>query len=144
MNFENLTFLDLTLGGAVVAGALMLWRGFIQRMGTRSESEGGLDERAVRLGGFMDQLLEDERAEKKRLQDALFSAHERHAQLAANMLEQNSEQIQRVRAEQREAAQHLHKRLDDCLAQHEECREQHADALRQISELRTQMQGQRA
>jgi chromosome segregation ATPase len=139
VNFTDLSFLDLTLGGAVVAGALMLWRAFIARASKRSESEGGLDDRAVRLGGFLDQLLEDERTEKKRLQDALFSAHERHAELAATMLAQNAEQIQRVRAEQREATQHLHKRLDQCLAQHDECRQDHAEALRQIDELRARI-----
>jgi predicted phage tail protein len=150
VDLTDLSWLDIGLGGAVVGGALMLWRAFIQRATQRSDSEGDLDGRAVRLGEIAEQLLEDERIEKRqlldaeraekiRLQDALFAAHERHAELAATMLAQNAEQIQRVRAEQREATQHLHKRLDQCLAQHDECRQDHAEALRQIEELRARI-----
>lgn len=131
---EQLTY--TAAGGAVVAGAIYFYTAIMRRFGKRVEIENNADDRAMGLVRLSSDIADKLRLENARLQEELFRSSERYAKLAETM----QATIERVHAENREAIQHIHKRLDESEKRHDDCLREHQQCREDIAELRKALQ----
>lgn len=136
--FQNMAVQGLG-AGAIVLGAWQLGRSMLQRQIKRQAAEGGLDDRALKLGAVYDGLLDDERAEKKLLRDELFTSYQRAFDALKGNTALIAEAVAAAKQENKDAIARMHVRIDECDAKHAECERRQDWAMTEIRSLRNQL-----
>lgn len=123
---ETITYTGL--GIALVSLTFWLVRSLIRRAVKRSESEGSVDDRVVRLSSVQDGIIEDLRGELAKKQDEVNASTARYVALVDSIQNRIEAAVERLAAEHRESMQRMHVRIDGCEERHQKCEaEQRAD-----------------
>ena len=135
MTFETASY--AAVGVAVVAACGHFFINWLKRQSQKNDAEKDIDDRVVGIATMQTKIIDEEREEKRRLQDELSKANQRYADAVGGEMLRQKEAIDGVRHDYREGMQRLHARLDEC-EQHRAGCEQRVEHLEQrVAEIET-------
>lgn len=142
MNLETATY--AAVGMAIVAACGHFFIIWLKRQAQKNVADKNIDDRVVGISALQQKIIDEERAEKRRLQEDLAAANQRFAEAVGGEMHRQQQALDALREEHHTAMERVHSRLDDCERKHTDCESRLAVQDQVIAELRLHQQGKAA